>query len=128
MTFEDAVPIIEGKLYAWAVWRREYPDASISSVYDAEEGRSETRNTTSPQERWVLRHALELRDASVIERTIQRMSEDQRRLIWMRYVERRHLRVIAHMLHVSLPQVYRIRDQALSLLAYEFGLLSGDVA
>lgn len=128
MKFEDAVPIVEGKLYAWAVWRREYPDAPISSVYEAHEGRNETRNTTSPQERWVLRHALELRDASIIERTIQRMSEDQRQLIWMRYVERMHLRVIAEKLHVSVPQVYRIKDQALSLLAYEFGLLNGDAA
>ena len=128
MKFEDAVPIIEGKLYAWALWRREYPDATISSIYEAREGRSQTPNTSSPQERWAVRHALELRDASIIERTIQRMSEDQRRLVWMRYVEKQRLKAIADELHVSLPQVYRIKDQVIGLLAYEFGLLNGDAA
>ena len=125
MTLEQVIPIIEGKLYAYGMLRLKYPDAPIAQ-YEEHVGRQESRNTTSPQERWVTSNAWLLHDAAVIERTLKRMSKEQRILIRMRYIEYYKWDQIAKKLHVARRTVFRFRDQIIAILAYEFGLLKGE--
>jgi len=122
MDVKDVAPIVEGKLYAWGIMRLEYPEASISRAYKYEPSRN-GKSSQSPQERWAVQHQQELRDASVIESTLKRMSEEQRQLVELRYRERWAWRKVAEKLYVSERTVYTMRDQLLMLFAYEFGLL-----
>lgn len=125
MDAKDVAPIVEGKLYAWGIMRLEYPEASISRAYHDEPSRN-GKPSQSPQERWAVRHHQELRDASVIEATLKRMSEEQRQLVELRYRERWPWRKVAEKLFVSERTVYTMRDQVLMVLAYEFGMLQSN--
>lgn len=122
MKFDDVAPIIEGRLYNWGLMRRNYPDVQIAS-YSERIGRSETPDLTSPQEAWAIRNARDLQDALVIEETLSKMSDGQKKLVWMRYVEREQWRQIAKAIHVSEQQIYRERDQVLAIFAYAFEML-----
>lgn len=124
LTFEQAVPIIEGKLYGWAEFRQrpDYPGAAISRAYEERIGKNETRNVSSPQETWVVRYQAEVYEAGIIEAALKRMSEEQRKLIYLRYVERNQWIYIADQIHVEVRGVYRIRDQALAILGADLGL------
>lgn len=128
MRFDDALPIIEGKLYAWAEWRQQpdRPLAAISSAYRGEEGHADTPDTTSPQERWVVRQAL-VYESGVIEDAIRRCNEEQRELVFMRYVQRETWPEICDALHVSERTVFRIRDQALATIAFALGMWEAEL-
>lgn len=123
MTFDAVLPVVEGKLYAYAMTVLRYPGTPISSVYDKYKQFSASSDTTSPQERWAVSHANELHDAAVIERVIRTLPKEELNLIRLRYVERHPWHKVAETLHVSRSSVYRIRDRAIMLLAKEFGLL-----
>lgn len=124
MTFDQVVPIIEGKLYAWAEFRRspDYPGATISRAYEEKIGKAESKDPTSPQEAWAIRRQAELYEAGIIEASLRRMSEEQRKLIYLRYVERNQWSYIADQLFTEVRNVYRIRDQALAILGADLGL------
>lgn len=121
-TFDSILPIVEGKLYAYGLTVLRYPDAPISSVY--QEVVATTGDVTSPQERWAVQHANDLRDAAVIERVVRTLPQDERDLIRLRYIERWPWNKVADKLHVSRSSVYRIRDRVVVLIAREFGFLS----
>lgn len=125
MSLKHVARIVEGKLYAWGMMRLEYPDAPISRVYREEiPGGSGFRS--NQQEAWALRHQDALRDAAVIEKAMRGMSDEQRRLVELRYVDRWPWRKVAERLHVSERTVYGLRQQVVIILAYEFGLTGGD--
>jgi DNA-directed RNA polymerase specialized sigma24 family protein len=123
MRFDDALPIIEGKLYAWAEWRQRSnrPAAAISSIYRGDVGRTETPDHTSQQERWVMQQA-QVYEAGVIERALRHCSQEQRELVFRRYVQRESWGEIADGLHVGERTAYRIRDQALAVVASALGI------
>lgn len=120
MRFEDALPILEGKLYAWAEWRQrdDRPSAAISSVYEGQIGRTET---TSPQERYVIRQAM-VYEAGIIEDALRRCSQEQKQLVFRRYVKRETWEEITEALHMSRRTAYRVRDQALAVVASALGI------
>jgi hypothetical protein len=122
MKFQDVAPIVEGKLHAWGLLQLQYPGPAIAS-YKAIEGRQETMNTTSPQERWAVCNALDLKDITIVENTLKKLSPAYQRLIEMRYRDKYKWHQIARSIHVSLRQVHRERDNILAVFAVEFGLL-----
>lgn len=125
------IRIIEGKLYAWAGAKIAYPGAPVSSVYEAlqEYGTSQPAHVDgdkpSPQERWAMQHADQLRDASVIEHTLRRLAKIERNMVWARYGDGMAWGSVADVIHVSEQEVYRMRQRVLHVFAYEFGLLVG---
>jgi DNA-directed RNA polymerase specialized sigma subunit len=123
MRFEEALPILEGKLYTWAEWRQkaERPTAAISRVYEGQIGRAETTDTTSPQERYVIRQAM-VYEAGIIEDALRRCSQEQKQLVFRRYVKRETWEEIIEALHMSRRTAYRVRDQALAVVASALGI------
>lgn len=120
--FDRILPIIEGKLYAYGLTVIRYPTAPISNAYEQNAGTG-AGDTSSPQERWYLRHEAELHDAMVIERVVKELPQEEQDLVRLRYIERWPWDKIARKLHVSRASVYRIRDRVIMVLAREFGLL-----
>lgn len=121
MTFDQLVPIVEGKLYHYAVLQLEYPAARISSAYqDVVASGGET--STEP-ERWVVQHQSALMDAAVIDRVLRQLPEQERAMVRLRYLERHSMATVAEALHVCRREAYRVRDRVISVLAYEYGLL-----
>lgn len=120
MTFDEAIPIIEGKLYAWAEWRRDpdRPTASISSVYS---GEIPTPGHTSPQEAWAVRRQAQIAESGLIESAVRQCSPEQRQLIFHRYAERLTWVEVSERLCVGERTAYRIRDQALASVAFALG-------
>jgi len=123
MTFDKVRPIIEARLYTYASFRLQYPDAPVSTLKLLETP-VETSDTTSVQERWVIRYASELENAAIIEKVMQSLPDEERRLIEMRYFEYARWGYICRKLSVSRATAYRIRDRALMTFAIEFGLLA----
>jgi DNA-directed RNA polymerase specialized sigma subunit len=122
MTFEEARPIVEGRLYAWgAVKKADLIPLAGTARYS--EYVSENGDTTSAQERYVVKYEQELCDAELVDKTLNRLSSEQQRLIELRYMERRQWPDVADGIHVGLRTVYNIRDMIIAILAYEFGLL-----
>lgn len=119
MRFDDIKPIIEGKLYEWAAYRRMkgYPAAGISKVYEGQVGKTETPNHASPQEAWVIRKQAQVYESGIIESTLKRMNSEQRRLVYLRYVERNRWDYIADDIGVERRTAYRIRDQVIAALS-----------
>jgi RinA family phage transcriptional activator len=124
MTFDQVRPIVEARLYAYAALKAEYPDTPISSIYEGLGTIIEGGENTSPQERWAMRHANELRNAMIIEKMLGALPDEERQLIEMRYFEYAQWGYICKRLSVSRPTAYRIRDRALMALACEFDLLA----
>ena len=87
MTFDQVRPIVEARLYAYAALKAEYPDTPISSIYEGLGTIIEGGENTSPQERWAMRHANELRNAMIIEKMLGALPDEERQLIEMRYFE-----------------------------------------
>lgn len=123
MTFEQARPIVEARLYAYAVLRQEYPDVPLGQQMSQLGTSIQDSDRTSVQERWVVRHASEIRDAVVIERVLRALPEEERRLTEMRYFEFARWAYICRELSVSRATAYRIRDRALMSFALAWGLL-----
>ena len=123
MTFDQVRPIIEARLYTYASFRLQYPDAPASTLKLLETP-VETSDTTSVQERWVTRYASELENAAIIEKVMRSLPDEERRLIEMRYFEYARWGYICRKLSVSRATAYRIRDRALMAFAVEFGLLA----
>ena len=123
MTFDQVRPIIEARLYTYASFRLQYPDAPASTLKLLETP-VETSDTTSVQERWVTRYASELENAAIIEKVMRSLPDEERRLIEMRYFEYARWGHICRKLSVSRATAYRIRDRALMAFAVEFGLLA----
>src|SRR5690606_3675994 len=125
VTFEQARPIVEARLYAYAALRQEYPDLPLVWQQMSQLGTSiQDSDRTSVQERWVVRHASEIRDAVVIEKVLRALPEEERRLTEMRYFEFARWDYICRKLSVSRATAYRIRDRALMSFALAWGLLS----
>lgn len=143
---QAAMRIVEGKLYACAHLTMSYPGPPVSSAYEtlrewakaAEEhpewrhlpapDRDHAGRPLSPQERWVIAHQRELADLAVIMRVLRRLTELERKLVLLRYVEGASWREVAEHLHVSERQVYKLRDGILHAMAYEFGMLAATEA
>lgn len=122
MTFDQVRPIIEARLYTYASFRLQYPDAPASTL-KLLGTRVETSDMTSVQERWVTRYASELENAAIIEKVMRSLPDEERRLIEMRYFEYARWGHICRKLAVSRATAYRIRDRALMAFAVEFGCL-----
>lgn len=123
MTFDQVRPIIEARLYTYASFRLQYPDAPASTLKRLETP-VQTSDMTSVQERWVTRYASELENAAIIEKVMRSLPDEERRLIEMRYFEYARWGYICRKLSVSRATAYRIRDRALMAFAIEFGLLA----
>lgn len=119
MTLDQAIPIVEGKLYAWGSLVLRYPAARISA-YDAL--RVDASPGASEPEQWVLQHDQDLVDASRIETVLKRLPDRDRALVRLRYVERWSWVMVARKLSTSRAAVYQIRDRVIYALACEFGL------
>lgn len=123
-TFDEIRPIVEGRLYEWGRFMNEFPAPAVSSAYRADGVvREGGYRSTSQQEAWVSRHFDAMRVASVIEQARERLSPEQRLVIDLRYRERRTWEDIAQAIHTERRTAYRIRDEALLILAYELNLL-----
>lgn len=114
-------PILEGLLYAWSQYAAEIPAAPVTSYERVPDRRS---YTPSQQETWVIRWQHVLHDVKEVERILANLSPQQRQLVRMRYQERCTWDSIAEALNVSQRQAFRIRDEVLSIFAYEFGMLN----
>lgn len=123
MNFDQVRPIIEARLYTYASFRLQYPDAPASALKLLGTP-VETSDTTSVQERWVTRYASELENAAIIERVMRSLPDEERRLIEMRYFEYARWGYICRKLSMSRATAYRVRDRALMAFAVEFGLLA----
>lgn len=152
----SVVPIIEGKLYAWATARKSYPGAAISSVYkklhehrvhlkqinktDADPALQAAWNrknnhdpesgggpSASPQERWAEKHADQIRDAEIIEQTLRRCSPLECQLVGEYYVLGKSWVEVGKAMHMSRMTVYRLKMQLMRVLAHEFDLVTKDV-
>lgn len=86
MTYDEAVRVIESRLYAYFLTRLEYPSAAISGAYEM--WAPPTRTHESPQERWAAKHSRALTDAAIIEHVLRRLTPRDRALVRMRYGER----------------------------------------
>jgi len=128
MTFKHVIPLVEARLYSWSLRKLEYPDPPISRVYDPESltPPKKAQKGISQPEAWVLRHQYELWEASVIERVLKGLSHELQQLVELRYIQRWTWQKIAEALNVHERTVFRLRDQVLVILAYEFGLLQKD--
>lgn len=152
----SVVPIIEGKLYAWATARKNYPGAAISSVYKKlHEHRNHLKEikrpdgdpalqtawnrkhnhepqpgggpSSSPQERWAEKHADQIRDAEIIEQTLRRCSPLEQRLVGEYYVLGKSWLEVSTAMHLSRTAVYRLKMQLMRVLAHEFDLVPRDI-
>ena len=121
--FDQVRPIIEARLYTYASFRLQYPDAPVST-FKLLETPVQTSDMTSVQERWATRYASELQNAAIIENVMRSLPDEERRLIEMRYFEYARWGYICRKLSVSRATAYRIRDRALMAFAIEFGLLA----
>lgn len=123
MNFDQARRIVEARLYAYGVMRLEYPGPAVS---DPSKPVDQTRAGASAQEAWVTRHAAELQNTAVIERVLKSLPDSERELVQLRYFEHRPWRYIARRIHVSYRAVFDVRDRAIAVFAYEFGLTRGE--
>lgn len=121
MDFKAAIPIIEGKLYAWGLRQQDMPDPVMSRPLDEPVPDSKSKKD-SIQETWVLKHQYEIWEAKIIDGAISRMNMEQRELIRLRYVERKQWHEIAEKLNCDYRACFRIRDGILMIFAYEFKL------
>lgn len=121
-TFEDVRPIVEGRLFEWGRFVSESPDAPISSVYRIDEPSGSYQPESSQEEAWVIRHWDVMAVTTVVERALRRLSKEQRLVLELRYKHRHTWEKIAGTLHVSTRTAYRIRDEALLVIAYELDL------
>lgn len=138
LTWREIKRIVAAKLLAWAEFRRrpEYPTAGVSSWYKrvsrvkatSEEATvlpaAPSANATSPQEQWAIRHQVQLAEAAAIEHTLSRMSEEQRKLVFARFIEGRDWSDVATELHVSEAEVYRMWDRVAAVMAHALGVES----
>lgn len=113
-------PILEGRLYEWGKYAGDTPTASISTLSPFD-NRTDYRH--SPQEDWVVRWDYIFKKAKDVERILGNLSGTQRKLVTMRYRDRQTWEAIAEAMNVSQRQAFRIRDEVLSIFAYEFGML-----
>ena len=120
MTYDEAIRVIEAKLYAYGLSRLEYPAAAISGAYEAWTPPSGQQQ--SVQERWISRHGQALTDAMVIGQVLRRMTERDRQLVAMRYVERRRWADIGRRLGLRGSGVYAARDRVLGIFYGAFRL------
>lgn len=120
MTYEQAVRVIEGKLYAYYLTRLDYPDAAVSGAYEAWIPPSGQRE--SVQERWVSRHSQALTDAAIIEQVLRRLTPRDRALVRLRYGERWTWDAIGQRLGLRGSAVYQARDRVLGIFYGAFRL------
>jgi len=120
--FKAAIPIIEGKLYAWGLRQQDMPGPVVSKPFD-EPSIDPKNKRDSLQEIWVLKNQYEIWETKTINEAVSRMSREQKELIRMRYIERLRWDEIAENLGCEHRACFRIRDGILMILAYEFKLL-----
>ena len=120
MTYDEAVRVIEGKLYAYYLTRLEYPSAAISGAYVSCTPHSRTHE--SPQERWAVRHSRALTDAAIIEQVLRRLTPRDRTLVRLRYGERWPWDAIGKRLGLRGSAVYQARDRVLGIFYGAFRL------
>jgi len=128
MTFADAVPIIEGRLYAYGVALKEYPGPPSTLHLALEDLRlgvavRATGRTDSPQERWAIRHQDAIRDAAVIRRVMRHLPELEREYVRLRYWERYKGKQLERKLHMSERGLRYVKERVLMAFAIEWGLL-----
>jgi DNA-directed RNA polymerase specialized sigma subunit len=129
-TFDEIRPIIEGRLYEWGRFMSESPSPPISSAYRVDAGAGHNDSSyrgSSQQESWAARFFDAMRVATVVERVKDRLSPEQRLLVEARYKHRKSWEEIARLIHTSERSAYRVRDQALLIVAYELDLLRSPV-
>jgi len=120
MTYNEAVRVIEGKLYSYYLTRLEYPSAAISGAYDI--WAPPTRTHESPQERWAAKHSQALTDAAIIEQVLRRLTPRDRALVRLRYGERWPWGAIGQRLGLRGSAVYQARDRVLGIFYGAFRL------
>lgn len=124
-TFDEIRPIVEGRLYEWGRLVSEQPVPSISGAYEPDHvpGQALGHHGSSQPEAWVERFSEAMKVAQVIQNTLERLPSDQRAVVELRYKSRKPWGEIGKLIHASRRTAYRLRDEALLVLAWELGLL-----
>ena len=120
MTYDEAVRVIESRLYAYFLTRLEYPSAAVSGAYVSLTPPTRTRE--SPQERWASKHSQALTDAAIIEQVLRRLTPRDRTLVRLRYGERWTWDAIGKRLGLRGSAVYQARDRVLGIFYGAFRL------
>lgn len=120
LDFDGARPIVEGKLYEYALLIDRFPGPTISRAF---QDLTPRENSGSLQENWVAKNEQSFATAKTVEKVLKGLSADGKALVTMRYVERYRWQRIADELNLSDRTVYRLRDHVLAIFAYEFGLV-----
>lgn len=110
------------RLARWVSFRRDprYPDAVTSSTFSGEVS-NPNRLPTSPQERWLLRHADDIRLSIAIEEGFRWMTERQRRVVFFRVVQGMTWGSIRHRMNLTGYELQRERREAWQRLSEQFG-------
>lgn len=128
MTFEESVPIVEGRLYAYGVALKEYPGPPSTLNQALEDLRlgaviRSSRTGDSPQERWAIRHQDAIRDAAVIRRVMRRLPKLEQEYVLLRYWERYKGKQLERRLHMSERGLRYVKERVLMAFALEWQLL-----
>jgi DNA-directed RNA polymerase specialized sigma subunit len=121
LVLDELRPILEGRLYTWSKYTTQAPAAPVSN-YEHAIGKQGYKQ--SPQETWVIRWQHVLHEIKEVERILANLSPQQRKLVEMRYQKRQTWDEIAEVLNISQRQAFRVRDEVLSIFAYEYGMLN----
>lgn len=121
MTYEQARPIVERRLYAYCDLDTVQPVSATSRWSDMPAGGG---TTSSQQERWATSREDTWQDAVLIERLLKVLGRREQYLIELRYRERRTWTDIARRMGLgSTRDAFALRDRALYFIACHMGLL-----
>lgn len=113
---------MDRRLQRWAEFRQnpKYPAAVTSSVFSGEVP-ARGGMPTSPQERWMMKHDRDIRNAVAIEEGFRWLAQRGRRLIFMRHVQLMSWQDIGRRLGITRQRLRQERQTAYSTLSEQFG-------
>jgi len=117
------VKCIEGRLYEWGYSLQDSPQPVLSRPLDSIRG-DKYGKKLSPQEAYVMRQYCISLDGHTIEKAMQSMTKDQKDLLTHRYVAGQEWNQISENIGKEYRTCFRLRDDVLLILAYEFGYLA----
>jgi hypothetical protein len=115
---------IEGKLYEWGlkIALTDIPHPALSRPLDSIKSGNGQRRMSKQEELVIRKYSREL-DNRIIEDALSSMNQKQREIVKYRYEQDIAWDDIAENLGIGVRHVYRLRDEILVILAYEFGYL-----
>jgi DNA-directed RNA polymerase specialized sigma subunit len=127
MTFDEARLIVEAKMMIWGTLRHtKKPSATISSAYQPNSSIAGGEKQ-SQQEVWVTRHDRDLDIVIEVEKAMERLNEDQKKLIHLRYGQHLPWKKVAELMFISEREAFLLKDRSVCCLAYGLGMLDESV-